>query len=75
MLFILTPPPIVMVKWNEIFLESENHGLNCLRRDGNATYKTALIQNILFSNYTARNITDLLQAVDFTELVQAVNIK
>ena len=25
--------------------------------------------------YTARNITDLLQAVDFTELAQAVNMK
>ena len=27
------------------------------------------------SRITARNITDLLQAVDFTELAQAVNIK
>ena len=27
------------------------------------------------ANYTARNITDLLQAVDFTELAQAVNIR
>ena len=75
MLFILTPPPIVIVKWNEIFLESENPGLNCIRREGNATYKTALIQNILFSKYTAKNIKDLLQAVDSTELAQAVNIK
>ena len=32
--------------------------------------------DILISlHYTARNITDLLQAVDFTELAQAVNIK
>ena len=29
----------------------------------------------IWATYTARNITDLLQAVDFTELAQAVNIK
>ena len=39
------------------------------------TQKHKINRFVFEYTYTARNITDLLQAVDFTELAQAVNIK